>query len=215
MAVFQIHATRGKAGLKKLLGRCVRGIVCSDRWGAYTDLLKRQICWAHLKRDFQKLFELGADTKAIGRAGRRAIKETFAAWHEFKDGKIDRAALQARLQPVQKRLRNALHRGRDGPDKKTSRFCKRILKIYDALWTFAREEGVEPTNNHAERMVRPAVLWRKRSFGNRSVACCQFAERILTAVQTLRLQNRPVLDYLHRALVARRAGKASPSLLAA
>ena len=95
------------------------------------------------------------------------------------------------------------------------KICNRILKVFDALWTFAREEGVDPTNNHAERMVRPAVLWRKRSFGNQSVAGCQFAERILTTVQTLRLQNRPVLDYLQRALTAHRTGKASPSLLAA
>ena len=215
VAAFQIHAKRGKTGLKKLLGRRVQGIVCSDRWSAYAKLLLRQICWAHLKRDFRKLFERGGESEAIGRAGRRAVKEVFAAWHDFKDRKIDRAALQARLLPTQKRLQKALQRGRDGPDKKTKHFCKRILKIYDSLWTFAREEGVEPTNNHAERMVRLAVLWRKCCFGNHSVAGCRFAERILTAVQTLRLQDQPVLDYLHRALAAHRTGQPIPSLLAA
>ena len=215
VAVFKIHAKRGKSGLKALLGGTVYGTVGSDRWGAYADLLSRQLCWAHLKRDFQKLFDFGAATKPIGRAGRRAVKDVFVLWHEFKAGRLDRATLKARMEPVKIRLQRALQRGRDGPDKKTKRFCKRLLKVYDALWTFVEKPGVEPTNNHAERMVRPAVLWRKNSFGCHSVAGCLFAERILTTVQTLRLQNRPVLDYLHRALSAHRAGQHLPTLVAA
>jgi transposase len=215
VVVFKIHAKRGKSGLKTLLGRTVFGIVGSDRWGAYADLLERQICWAHLKRDFQKLFDLGGDTKPIGRAGRRAVKEVFALWHEFKAGRLDRATLKTRMDLVKFRLLRALQRGRDGPDKKTKRFCNRLLKVYDALWTFVTKEGVEPTNNHAERMVRPAVLWRKNSFGCHSAGGCRFAERILTTVQTLRCQNRPVLDYLHRALSAHRADQPIPALVAA
>lgn len=89
-----------------------------------------------------------------------------------------------------------------------------MLKIYGALWTFSTAEGVEPTNNHAERMVRPAVLWRKGSFGNHSAAGCRFTERILTTVQTLNLQKRPVLDYLRRDLTAHRAGAKAPTLVA-
>ena len=87
------------------------------------------------------------------------------------------------------------------------------MKIYAALWTFAAIEGVEPTNNHAERMVRPGVLWRKGSFGNHSSEGCRFTERILTVVQTLQLQNRPVLNYLHRALLAQRSQTAAPMLM--
>lgn len=215
VAVFKIHSKRGKIGLKSLLGRAVRGIVGSDRWSAYTDLQRRQICWAHLKRDFQKLFDLGGATKPIGQAGRRAVKDAFALWHDFKAGRLDRAALKTRMEPVKIRLQRALQQGRDGPDKKTQRFCKRLLKVYDALWTFVVEEGVEPTNNHAERMVRPAVLWRKICFGCHSAAGCLFAERILTTAQTLRLQDRPVLDYLHRAIAAHRTGQPIPALVAA
>jgi len=216
VVVFQIHAKRGKSGLKALLGKIV-GIVCSDRWGVYAKLPLplRQICWAHLKRDFQKLYELSAATKAIGRAGRRAVKEVFAVWKDFKAGRLDRAALQARLQPVRIRLHKALRRGSTGADQKTKRFCRRLLKVYAALWTFAVVEGVEPTNNHAERMVRPAVLWRKSSFGNHSTAGCRFAERILTTVQTLRLQKRPVIAYLRCALAAQRTGTQAPALFAA
>ena len=216
IAAYQIHRKRGTPGFKALLGN-ISGIVCSDRWHAYArlPLHLRQVCWAHLKRDFQKLFELGAETKAIGRAGRRAVKETFSLWTEFKAGRIDRNELQTRLAPVRARLKCALQRGRDGPDKKTMRFCKRLLKCYDALWTFAAVEGVEPTNNHAERMLRPSVLWRKRCFGNQSDEGCRFAERIMTVVQTLRLRQHPVLAYLHAAIAAHRAGAPVPALLAA
>ena len=216
IVVFQIHAKRGKAGLKALLGK-IAGVICSDRWGAYAGLPldERQICWAHLKRDFQKLFELGDGTKEIGRAGRRAVKNVFSIWKDFKDGRSDRAELQVRLHPARIALHKALQRGAAGSDPKAKRFCRRLLKVYDALWTFAAVEGVEPTNNHAERMVRPAVLWRKRSFGNHSTEGCRFAERILTTVQTLRLQKHPVLDYLRSALTAYRAGSPAPALLTA
>ena len=217
LAFFQIHATRGKAGLKKLLGKDRCGILCSDRWSAYAKWLlsARQICWAHLKRDFRKLFESGGASAVVGRAGKRTVKALFKAWNDFKNGTISRAELNARLEKPRKRLYRAFQRGRDGPDKKTKRFCKRLLKVYEALWTFAREENVEPTNNHAERMVRAGVMWRKTSFGNHSTKGCRFTERILTTVQTLRLQERPVLDYLHRAIAAHRAGVAAPNLLAA
>jgi transposase len=216
VVVFQIHAQRGKKGLQALLGQII-GIICSDRWGAYADLppSARQLCWAHQKRDFERLYELGEGTRPLGRAGRRAVKKLFAIWKDFKDQRIDRAELQARLQPVRVSLHSALQRGAEGTDGTTKRFCRRILKVYEALWTFAAVEGVEPTNNLAERMVRPGVLWRKGSFGNHSAAGCRFTERILTVVQTLHLQQRPVLDYLCRALAAQRAGTAAPALLAA
>jgi len=216
IVVFQIHARRGKEGLNALLGE-LAGILCSDRWGAYAHvpLPQRQICWAHLKRDFQRLLDLGAATQAIGRAGQRTVQTVFAVWKDFKDGRIDRATLHARLQPVRLCFQRALRRGSQGADKKTKRFCRRLLKVYEALWTFAAVEGVEPTNNHAERMLRPAVLWRKNSFGNHSTAGCRFTERILTTVQTLRLQQRPVLDFLRRALTAHRASTPAPALLAA
>jgi transposase len=65
-----------------------------------------------------------------------------------------------------------------------------LLAVEPALWTFVRVQGVEPTNNHIERLLRPAVLWRKRSFGSQSEAGCRWVERLLTVVQTRRLQGR-------------------------
>ncbi len=213
---FQIHAKRGRDGLEAFLGDVVKGIVNSDRWGAYARLpLKaRQICWSHLKRDFQKLIDSGnAKALKLGTAGLKVVKELFEIWHDFKAGKFGRRALKRRMVPVKARLKRALISARDGPDPTTARFSRRILKIWRALWTFVEHEDVEPTNNHAERMLRPAVLWRKRSFGNQSEDGCRFTERMLTVVQTLRLQDRPVLDHLRKTIIAHRNGSTPPALL--
>jgi transposase len=107
----------------------------------------------------------------------------------------------------------ALEAGLACPVAKAARFCRNLLEVYPALWTFARVEGVEPTNNRAERTLRPAVLWRKISFGNQSEAGCRFTERILTTVQTLRLQKRHVLTYLREALIAHRTAQPAPLLV--
>jgi transposase len=217
-ASFQIQAKRGREGLQKVLGGKVKGIVSSDRWGGYADLLLscRQICWAHLKRDFQKLTDSGnATAMKTGRAGLKVVENLFEIWHAYKTGEFGRRALRKKMAPVKARLKGIQRHGRDGPEPTTARFCKRILKRDAALWTFVDRDGVEPTNNHAKRQLRPAVLWRKRSFGNHSADGCCFAERILTATQTLRLQGRPVLPYLREAIIARRAGARPPALLLA
>jgi len=102
----------------------------------------------------------------------------------------------------------------NGGDPTVERFCANLLKLELSLWTFVTTPGVEPTNNHMERLLRRAVLWRKRSFGCWSEAGCRFAERILTVVQTRRLQAKSVLDYLHDALHAHRTGQPCPQLVA-
>ncbi len=216
VAFFKICGGRGKASLRELLGETVAGVVCSDRWSAYNivDLALRQICRAHLKRDFQKWVDRGGPGAAIGQVGREDVKRLFGLWRDFRQGGIDRSGLRTCLEPVCDELHVALEAGRSCTDKKVARFCRNILEVYPALWTFARVEGVEPTNNHAERTLRPAVLWRKVSFGNHSEAGCRFTERILTVVQTMRLQKRHVLEYLQQTLVAHRSGQPAPALVA-
>jgi transposase len=214
-AFFVIHLRRSFEGFQALLGETTVGIVCSDRWSVYNKLplKRRQICWAHLKRDFQKLVDRGGSADAIGRAGLEVVECLFADWWEFRRGEMDRAALQARLAPIARELQGVLERGRGIPDSKTAAFCANVLELYPALWLFAAIEGVEPTNNHAERILRMGVLWRKNAFGSHGAAGRRFVERMLTVVQTLRLRNQPVLDYLHRAIVAHRAGLSAPQLL--
>lgn len=215
VAFFKICMGRGRQALRDLLGSQVRGTVGSDRWTAYSiiDLFARQLCWAHLKRDFQKWVDFGGPAAQIGQAGLEAVRKVFAAWRDFREGVLDRPGLQATLEPVSQSLHAALEPGCSCANKKAGRFCGNVLAVYPALWTFARVEGVEPTNNRAERALRPAVIWRKISFGNHSQAGCRFVERILTTVHTLQMQNRQVLAYLRDAVAAHRAGQPAPSLV--
>lgn len=215
VAAFVIHARRSAAGLASLLGAEIHGILCSDRWGVYDQVPadRRQICWAHLKRDFQKIIDQGGPSMEVGRQGLKIIKKVFAAWHLFRDGQVTRKQLEKQLAPVVRRMNRVLIEGLLGDDPKVETFCDNVLALEPALWTFVTTKGVEPTNNFMERLLRRAVLWRKRSFGCWSATGCRFVERILTVVQTRRLQGKNVLDYLHDALVAHRHGKLCPKLL--
>ena len=217
VACFMICVGRGKAALRALLGEVIQGVVGSDRWSAYNDLdlAFRQLCWAHLKRDFQKWIDRGGEAGlAVGGAGAEATRRIFGLWRDFRERRMDRSALQAALRPVQEELRAAPETGASCDDVRVRRFCRKVLAVYPALWTFARVEEVELTNNHAERTLRRAVIWRKVSFGNHSEAGCRFVERILTVVQTLRMQERSVLDYLRQAILAHRTAGPAPVLCA-
>lgn len=215
VVAFVIHARRNAAGLTALLGEHIQGILCSDRWGPYNRVPaeRRQICWAHLKRDFQKVADRGGPSERIGHEGLKIVKRVFAAWHAFREKQITRQQLQKRIEPIANRLCGLLMSGSGGDDATVAAFCAKVLDLEPALWTFAKTEGVEPTNNFMERLLRRAVLWRRRSFGCWSKSGCQFVERILTVVQTRRLQNKSVLEYLHDAILAHRTGQPCPKLL--
>ncbi len=216
VACFVITPTRGAAGLAALLGKRIKGIIASDRWSAYGQLKLglRQLCWAHLKRDFQKLVDRGGDTKDVGEMGLDAVDVVFALWHGFRGGGLSRSEFQNQISLVRQTLREWLELGCACRDTKGAAFCANVLAVEPALWTFVRKEGVEPTNNHIERLLRSGVLWRKNAFGCHSEAGCRFVERMLTVVQTLRLQKRPVLEFLYRSLLAYRQAQTAPQLLA-
>jgi transposase len=215
-AYFAIHSKRGICGLKALLGGVLRGVFTSDRWNAYgiRKLRFRQLCWAHLIRDFQKLIDRGGEAVGIGQKAKELAGELFMVWRDFKEGRIDRATLQSTLEPVRQQFRALMRRGTSIADDKSGTFCQNLLGLEPALWAFLRYDGVEPTNNHAERVLRKGVLWRKRSFGSRSDNGLRFAERILTAVQTRRLQRKRVFPFLVEAVKAHREGRPAPSLVA-
>jgi transposase len=215
VACFVIAPTRGAAGLATLLGKKIKGIITSDRWSVYGQLRLglRQLCWAHLKRDFQKLVDRGSDAKDIGEMGLDAVDVLFALWHAFRGGGLTRSQLQRQIAVVRQTLREWLELGCACKDTKAAAFCANVLAVEPALWTFVRNEGVEPTNNHIERLLRPGVLWRKNAFGCHSDDGCRFVERMLTVVQTLRLQKRPVLEFLYKSLLAHRNTQNAPALL--
>jgi transposase len=215
VAYFLIHPRRGRAGLDAAVGEARIGVMTSDRWGAYGSwpLERRQICRSHLIRDFRKCADRGGPSQTLGEAGLSVARSLFAAWGEFGDRSIDREELRRRLAPLRERLRADLEGARASPDRKVATFAVNLLNLEPALWLFGDLAGVEPTNNHAERVLRRGVLWRKNAFGSASETGCRFAERMLTVVQTLRLQGRPVLDYLTEAVRAYRHGEPAPKLV--
>jgi len=207
--VFLVSCSRGRQALRELIGESFQGILQSDRWGAYNmvDPSQRQICWAHLKRDFQALSERKTRAGPLGAWGLREIKRLFAVWHRYEAGKISWADMQWELVPVRTRL------GASCGDPKAEALCRNLLKLWPALLTFAMVPGAEPTNNRAERALRGAVLWRKGCFGNQSENGSRFTASILTAVATLRQQDRNIVEYVVAAIHAHRTGQPVPSLL--
>jgi len=201
-AVFHLDRGRHRGALHKLLTKQIEGVLCTDRYRLYEQHPphRRQLCWAHLKRDFRAQQERAGPA---GHWGRRALKLTdqiFALWHRFKQGQIVRATLRRKMRPVRRHLRRLLAQGARSGIEQLAGLCANLLRLEQALWTFLRIEGLEPTNNHAERMLRPAVQWRKKSLGCHSEGGCRFVERMLSVIQTCRLRGQSVMDHLPQAL---------------
>ncbi len=206
--VFRILPGRSKADAHQIIGNSIGGIVTTDRYPGYGWLPAhhRQICWAHLKRDFQAIAERDGDSQLIGEKLLEQSKELFKLWQRVRDGTLEKADFQKLLEPIREEIKELLLEGTTAEHSKTGNTCRNILKLEYSLWTFARIEGVEPTNNQAERVLRRAVLWRRKSFGTQSETGSRFVERILTVVTTLRQQRRSVLDYLNKACAVNTAG---------
>jgi len=215
VAVFRLLKTRGATGAKEVVGEDVWGTIGTDHYAGYhwIEPGQRQLCWAHLKREFVAWSQRTGETARIGLALLAAEKQLFATWYRVRDGTLAWADFQVAMLPLMARVRTLLEEGAVGADTKAQGTCRNLLKREAALWTFVWEAEVEPTNNRAERALRRAVLWRRRSFGTQSEAGSQFVERILTAVTTLRQQRRDVLDYLTAACAAAICQQPAPSLL--
>jgi transposase len=192
-----------------------RGVFCTDRAGIY-DMLSikhRQLCWAHLMRDFVAAIERGGAGEGAATRMLSVAQEMFELWHRFKKKKeITRTALQAGIAPLRQRMHDALVEGAACGQRKTAGLCRALLKREAALWRFARTPGLQPTNNLAERMLRGAVIWRKKSFGSASQAGCRYVERMLSVIETLRLRGQAPLAYLAGAVAAYRKGEATPAI---
>ncbi|RKH03383.1 IS66 family transposase [Corallococcus sp. CA053C] len=215
VAVFLIVKSRGKAVAQTMLGQGFRGTLISDRWCAYNwvHALKRQVCWAHLVREFEGFVERGGEAKRLGELLLAEAFVMFEWWHLARDGLLTRATFQRRMRPLMREVERLLAEAAEVCPKKVAGTAREILKRKDALWTFVYTEAVEPTNNLAERDLRHSVIWRKTSFGTQSEDGSRFVERILTAVMSLRKQERNVLDYLTEALEALLHRAPAPSLL--
>ncbi len=213
--VFTIAASRGSQVIKELLGEDYTGVVGSDRYSGYAwlDETCRQVCWAHLKRDLQALVDRGGAAEEIGVSALALVHDLFTVWHQFRVGQLDRAGLIAQMQPVQDAFDALLDTGIACPDARVATLCRALDRLWPALWTFVDADGVEPTNNAAERALRPAVLWRKGSFGTQSDGGARFVERLLTVTATCKQHGHSVLDYLTAVCTTTQRGLPAPSLL--
>jgi len=214
VSVFLIHVHRGADAARALLGTFA-GYLTTDRWNGYNGwrVRRRQICWSHLIRDFKGFIERGAKAARIGTELLGETKKMFALWRRVRDRTLTRSSFQVYMSPIRQAIEALLRKGTRCGEAKTEGMCEMILKVAPALWTFVRVEGIEPTNNAAERAIRPAVLYRKGCFGTHSQEGSRFVERILTVTLTLRQQGRNVLDFLTQACVASAHGHRPPSLI--
>jgi transposase len=213
VAVFLIRRKRDQASAFALLGEAFAGVVVSDRYAVYHRFQRWQICWAHLRRDWKAFIGRGGTSRTIGQGLLELTDRMFHDWHRVRDGTLTRLAFSLRMIALRAQVAAWLHQGTACAHPDTAGTCREILKVQNALWTFIDTDGVEPTNNAAERVVRQAVLWRKKSFGTRSAGGSQYVERILTVVATCRLQGRSPLEYLTAACKAAIQRRPAPSLL--
>ena len=217
---FQVANSRSSEVLTDVFGKVYKGILCVDRWGAYTKYHKGlfQICWAHLKRDFLGILKVGEaaqseDAIVFAKTMEKLRKRLMAIWYRFKAGNISRDELIKKTKPINNAIKRCLKQYIHSEERCVKTLVNNLLKRFDDLFTFLIYEGVEPTNNIAERGVRPAVQWRKISFGNRSDNGAVLTSRLLTLTRTCWLQKRNPLEFLVEALNAHRFCQPSPSLL--
>jgi transposase len=217
VTVFVVRMSRGGHVARELLGEQFSGILVTDRYSAYNwyPVRWRQVCWAHLLRDFEAMRGRGGRSEEIGDALLAQAHQMFACWHQVRAGTLKRSTFRSYMTPIRREVERLLQAGSRCGVPKTAGTCRDILKRRKALWTFVQVEGVEPTNNTAERSIRPGVLWRKGSFGTQSAAGSRFVESMMTVVATLKQQQRNVLEYLIAACEAALRGEAAPSLLPA
>ncbi len=223
VSFFCVLLSRSQEAALTLLGNNFGGILISDRHGDYNwvDLERRQLCWAHLRQEFIKISERTGVAGELGEALVKLQEQLFELWHRVRDGTLTRTEFISAVAPIRFSVKAKLQEAADYPigsqEKtplaKTVRTCRQLLKVEPAMWLFVTVEGVEPTNNAAERALRPAVLWRRTSFGSQSATGSTFVARMLTVVTTLRSQRRNVLEYLTAACRAARHGLPPPSLL--
>jgi hypothetical protein len=213
-AVFAIFGNRKGEALPKLLGNEFAGVINCDRAKMHWRAERLQWCWAHLKRDFQALVDHpDRQVQRLGHDLMRPVKAMFIHWKRYKHGELDWPSFQATMQPIRHKIDGLMLRGEFSGNRRLRGMCRELWTHRAWLWTFIEVDGIEPTNNAAERALRPAVIYPKLSFGTQSEAGSRFVERILTTCETCRLQGRSIFGYLSDAIAAHRTHQPAPSLL--
>jgi transposase len=213
--VFALRLSRKAQELYACVGEEFAGVVGCDRAKMYVRMARIQWCWAHLIRDFQALIDSrNGQAKRLGNDLLRPLTAMFTLWHRVRDGTLTRRGFQRAMKPLRHEVEALLLRGAFSGNALFAGMCDELWLGRANLWTFVEIEGVEPTNNDAERALRHAVIWRKLSFGTQSDSGSRFVETMLTIVETCRQQSCNAFDYIIRAVEARTAGQLAPKLLA-
>jgi transposase len=190
-------------------------IVTSDRWWAYAHLplARRQLCWAHLRRDFTAHAEGLAAEKEFGEHGLWLCERVFWAWEVFQNTS-ERHELKRTIRRLGRQYKPLIrsYASKRARNKRCRGMARNLIKAWPALWTFAAHNGVEPTNNHAERALRSAVIYRKLSLASQSEEGELRTSRLLSAHTTCRLQHRSLYAYMSNALNAHARGDPVPLL---
>lgn len=216
--VYQIVLGRNREEFHKLIGATYTCVVTSDRYKVYMHLPhdRHQFCWAHLRRDFQAMIDRKNAGSRIGDELLKLSDTMFGWWQKVRDGTMTRVQLGNKLHNEREfriQFRSVLERGQACGCAKTAATCKELRERELSLYVFAFNEGVEPTNNAAERAVRHGVIWRKQSHGPKSEAGALYMANIWSVVETCRQQKRNVWEYLTRCVQAMHANEPLPSLL--
>ena len=221
--VFKIATTRKAEVLAVLLGKAFAGILCSDRCPSYAKYHRGrlQYCWAHFKRNILGVLELARTTEAE-RFCRDALAlhaRLFRLWHRYRGDtvksrpRITRQELILKVIPLMKKFFALAERHLEGPDRDVRNLARALFQNMEHFFTFVEYDGVDPTNNAAERALRHAVIWRKIMMGCRSEIGEIAVARLLTVAQTCKMQKRPALAYLADAIRRHRLGSTASSLL--
>jgi transposase len=215
--LFRLDPSRGGKALTKLLGN-FNGFLTSDRWCGYSRIPNqaRQLCFSHLKRDFQALIDRRLGAEKLGKWGKSELAKAFRLWNAFRSHLLSRGEFEFMMRAIRARFKRLLRQCLKSPDQKAVAIGKYLRKHWPAMWAFVRNpELLEPTNNRAERMLRQAVIWRKISQGSKSERGMTCAQRFLSVMTTLRQQGRDILDFLISAVRTFNKGLSPPPMFPA
>jgi len=215
-SLFRLASSRKKDVAQEILGEDFSGVIITDRYVGYdwVPVQRRQLCWAHLIRDFKSMAESKhAASRLVGEALLASSKAIFENWNRFKEGKMKRSTLQRKSKVWEREVDAALEEGMENGNKDVGGTCRHIWRRSEALWTFIKRESIEPTNNTAERALRPAIIKRNLSFGVDSESGRQFLESMLSIIATSEQKNIDTYAYLQSTLTAQLTGKPTPKLL--
>lgn len=193
------RAKRDQLTAQELVGEDFEGIAVTDRYSAYhwLDDSRRQMCWAHLLRDFEAMSQHEGVLGAAGGLLKIYTEELLCAHRRVRDGTLDFEEFAAQVGEkrafMEQLLRDA---GRSRVSKKWGGAAREIMRHVESLWTCLGHEDVAPTNNAAERALRHGVIARKLSFGSQSERGLRWAERVLSVYDTLRRQKRSFFAYM-------------------